>query len=278
MNLQLHAWLKDLTKPRHGSRAHLALAGAGVVFVLVLGAAFALHFAHRARPAAQAVAAVPAPAPAIQPAPAAPRPVIAAVPGAPVAAPAATAAQPPVAAAAPVAPPAGLVAGQVMVTDFTVDQFGGFVQTSQAVKASVSTSWSATAPGGAGWQKTFTGWFRLSAPARVAVLRRGGGIAARHVRGAIDGTELGPSLVGVTASETASITLAAGWHTFEVSADSTAGTALTPTAVELLVGDGVTEPAPVVPYAVPAHVPAATAPASAASVPAQRASTTGEER
>lgn len=274
MRFHVPTWLKNLAQPRGGSRAHLAPVGAVVVAVLVVAVALVQPH-HAATPAARVVAAVPAlpasPPPAGQP-------VITGLPGAPAAAPAPAAST---AAAASLPPPAGLVAGHTAQTVELMDQFNQYTQSSHAVLPSPQSAWTslAPAPGTPAWRQTLDVWFQLSAPARIATLQRGGGSDASSVSATVDGASMGGAMGYGTQTETATIVVAPGWHHLIVTATGrpAQGSAYRPaaTAVQFEVGDGVTPPSTVTPYAVTASSPPVSAPASSAGVPAPHAPTPG---
>lgn len=276
MQFLIPPWLKKATAARHGSRAHLVLWAMGALALLVLVAAWAMRPHHVTTAPVAAVAPAPAQAPvrvpsaavAGQPAITAPRPVSSAA--VPAASAASAAALPPVAAPAAIVPPIGLVAGQVRETIYVADQYGQFAQSGSRTVSSVATAWTSYTPaaGTPAWRQTFSGWFHLASPAHLAVLRRGAGVAAKEVSGTVDGTSLGASLGYGIGSETSSLTLVPGWHTFEITASGDSRYYQPPvTPVELLIGDGTNAATTVTPYAVTptaAQAPATTgAPAPA---------------
>ena len=271
------AWLKNLTRPRrNGSRAHLVLVGGGCLTALIFVGAFAHKMISRHEDTVARVTSSvttsgqhsPAFAPPLAHA-SAPASVAAPIvvagkqaPTVPAVIPAAETAPIIVAQAqAPLTPPTGLVAGQVVETIANTDQYGQYSPVSVRALGAVRTSWqSYAAPSySPAWRETLAGWFQLSTPASIAVLRRGGGAAAALVTAEIDGASIGPALRG-PASEMAALPLAAGWHSFTVTAENKSLSYMaTATPIELAIGNGTTPPMPVVPYAVVVVPPAASA-------------------
>jgi len=270
------AWLKNHTGARRGSRAHLVLiAGGALLAVLVLAAGVVQIARHHHHPAPVAAATPPAAATGAQVgsntahAPTLVGAMVGTVsPAAVPAVPPATAQAAPVVAApaAVIAPPAGLIAGETIETIADADRFGQYNQVSQRAVGSARTSWqSYVAPANSpAWQETFTGWFKLAAPASVVVLRRDAGASAKNVSANVDGTAIGELGYGA-GSVTTAVVMAPGWHSFTI---TLTGKSLfyRPDAVDfdLEIGAGTTPPAPVVPYAVVQPV-AAPAPATTAA-------------
>lgn len=286
MNFSIPAWLKNHTQPRDGSRAHLALfAGGGVAVAVVIAAGvtnLANHAAARAlvanisaptQPGQQVSTLPPTPLRGVAMAtPAAPATAVQSTPMVDMRAPALAASAVPAAAvadAAPQNPPAGLTAGQVRERVALQDQFGQFTQAAVRVIAAPSTSWQShvAAPGSPAWQETITGWINLSVPSTIATLRVGSSGAARTVSAEIDGASLGAPLGFGPASETAALSLSAGWHSFIVTAEGGRLNYAPPaTPIELLIGNGTDALAPVVPYAATSQPAAAAHAATSAPV------------
>lgn len=273
------AWLKNLSRARNGSRAHLVLVGFGAVVLLVVITAIASkEIAHHKAVEAMAVATAPANVQSVQRAPSVVPAHGAVVPPASAGAgrvavsataPATSPAPEPVAAVPAVVfvPPAGLVAGQVKQTIFQQDTYGQFAQLTARVVPSLTTSWNSyvASPNSPPWQETFSGWFHLTSPSTIAVLRVGGGGAAKSENAEIDGVSLGDRLGYGPASETSPLPLAPGWHSFTVTAE---GRHLyympSATPIQLELGNGADAPMLVMPYAI-APQPAASARAATAA-------------
>lgn len=285
------AWLKNLSRPRGGSRAHLVPYAAVGALVVIVIAGLSVRSTHRKSRAPQGAAAHAAPTVAVAPVV---QSVLVTAGASASAAPAANAAtapaNAPTAATVQQTPPPGLVAGQILETVADADQFGQYTQSSAHVIPSPATSWHSVAmPAGTpAWQETFDGWFQLPAPSRIAILRRGAGPAARNVTAEIDGASVGPALGFGVGSETATLPLEAGWHHFVVTAmGQSSDYQPSSTAIQLEVGDGVTAPSTVVPYAVlatvaptssaPTSAPVFSAPPASAEVPAKPAPTSTAE-
>lgn len=269
------AWLKNHTKARNGSRAHLVLVGAGTVLLAIVVGAVGVHIYRHHKAVEVGAAVMPVTAPAARAsalvssntahAPATAGAMVGTV--SPIEPPATTQTAPAVAApAAVIAPPAGLIAGETIETVADADRFGQYNQVSERAVGSARTSWqSYVAPANSpAWQETFAGWFKLAAPASVVVLRRDAGAAAKNVSATVDGTSIGDLGYGA-GSVTTAVVMAPGWHSFTI---ALTGKSLfyRPDAVDfdLEIGDGTTPPAPVVPYAVVQPV-AAPAPATTAA-------------
>lgn len=288
MRFSIPVWLKNHTQPRNGSRAHLALfAGGGVAAMVFLGA-LVTNFAHHETVKAPLGAGAGAATEPVQQVSTFASPTGRAVAQAtPVVDTRATAQTGPAVPAAAVAdaapqnlPPAGLVAGHVRESVAVQDQFGQFTQAAARVVGAPATSWQShvAASGSPAWKETFVGWIRLAAPATIAELRVGAGGAARAVSAQVDGASLGAPLGYGPASETAALSLPAGWHSFIVTAEGGRLNYSPPaTPIELLIGNGTDTPMPVVPYAaapqpaVAGHVAAAAPVKSASQAPAQPA-------
>ncbi|MBD8872456.1 hypothetical protein [Rhodanobacter sp. DHB23] len=154
----------------------------------------------------------------------------------------------------PTAPPAGIASGWVESSTFQRDQFGQLSQIEAAAEPAQLTEFQSENParGGPDWAQKFQGWFKLDAPASISILRVAAGVGT--VEATIDGQPLGQplSLANEPASQTATLNLSKGWHTFliQVSRGGFQG-ASTGIAVQIAVGDGTTSPMSVVPYAMP---------------------------
>jgi hypothetical protein len=161
-----------------------------------------------------------------------------------------------------VQPPEAVAAGWVTRKAFSRDQFGALALVSTAVEKSASLTVTAAArAGNASAQRVeWDGWIKLDQPASVAVLRLAGGQGT--VSATIDGMPLGQPVErwpqSAASQQTASVSLAPGWHQFAVTDDEAAGTWGDGSSIQIAIGDGSTDPQPPVPWA----VPAATAPAA----------------
>jgi len=156
--------------------------------------------------------------------------------------------------AKPSAPPPGIAPGWVESSTFQRDQFGQLSQVGSVAVSTQLTEFQSENParGGPDWAQKFQAWFKLDAPKSISILRAAAGVGT--VEATIDGQPLGQplSLANEPASQTATLNLNMGWHTFviQVSRGGFQG-ASTGIDVQIAVGDGTTSPVPVVPYAVP---------------------------
>lgn len=181
-------------------------------------------------------------------------------------------------------PPPGIELGWVKSSTFQRDQFGQFARIEATTQPDQLTNFQSQNPsfGGPDWMQTFHGWFQLDAPQTIAILRVAAG--AGMVEASIDGQSLGqPLTLSVSpVSETATLHLGKGWHTFLIQASrggfqrATAGI-----SAQIVLGDGSTPPAPVAPYFLPpfaagaAPIASGSHPTKPPGVPATSALTQG---
>lgn len=181
-------------------------------------------------------------------------------------------------------PPSGIEPGWVESSTFQRDQFGQFAKIEVTTQPDQLTSFQSQNPsfGGPDWMQTFHGWFQLDAPQTIAILRVAAG--SGMVEASIDGQSLGQPLTlsDSPVSETATLHLGKGWHTFLIQT-SRGGfqRATTGISAQIVLGDGSTPPAPVAPYFLPpiaagaAPIASGSHPTTPPGLPATSASTQG---
>ena len=179
-------------------------------------------------------------------------------------------------------PPSAIERGWIQSSTFQRDQFGQFAKIESAEQPDQLTNFQSQNPsfGGPDWMQTFQGWFQLDAPQTIAILRVAAG--SGKVEANIDGQSLGLPLTlsDSPVSETATLHLGKGWHTFHIQA-SRGGfqRATTGISMQIVLGDGSTPPAPVAPYFLPpiaagaARIATGSQPTTPPGLPAISAST-----
>lgn len=160
-------------------------------------------------------------------------------------------------------PPAGVQAGEVTEKTFSQDQWGqwALVTTSTIDARRLNLRGSSTN----GRRVVWSAWIDLAEPVTVAVLRVATGPAT--VTASIDGSPLGQPMdytpFSGPASQTATVSLAPGWHEVEVQADRGRFAVGPGVAVQVALGDGSADPQPPQPWAVPPAAASASIPRNA---------------
>lgn len=165
---------------------------------------------------------------------------------------------------AAIEPPVGVQAGKVTEKIFSQDQWGQWAQVTATTLDAQSLNLRGSATNGQ--RVAWSAWIDLDKPVSVAVLRVATGPAT--VTASLDGSPLGQPMnytpFAGPASQTATVSLAPGWHEVEVQADRGRFAVGPGVAIQIALGDGQAEPLSPQPWAIP---PGAQSPTSAPAIP-----------